>query len=116
VKGQAPWICDNCGKHRTNDTNHWFVLTSDVTPSDKDIAAALGDAKRLTVSEWREAFAQQILDGHHACGESCRDILIGRFFATGSFDIRKPAVVTYESRDVLDAALERAHFIQKEKP
>ena len=101
MRGQAPWICDNCGKKRESDVNHWAILIPET-----GAAVCI-----LRIAKWDEGIAG-CAGARHACGAECRNVLTERYFATGSFAIPKPAVVTYESRDVLDAALERARAVR----
>lgn len=81
MRGEAPWVCDNCGKRREPDTNHWYLIRVSL------------DASRgptfLQISKWDDEFAE-FCATRHVCGAECRNILVERFFSTGSFE--KPKI------------------------
>ena len=65
----ATFKCDNCGKMRSDDTNHWRNLWE-------------GTNRVLVIAHWNPAVAEQ--NGtKHACGESCTVTMIQRHMATG---------------------------------
>ena len=81
MRGEAPWICDNCGKRRESDTNHWFVLYSNCDGI-------------LGITKWSDLKAQA--DGaRHVCGAACRNVLVERFFNFGTFENPKPEPVRW---------------------
>lgn len=86
MRGEAPWICDNCGKRRDCDVNHWHVICAIVERGNTPITTI------LSISKWDEQHA--IREGaKHVCGAECRNILVERFFSTGSFEITKKTTV-----------------------
>ena len=66
-------VCDNCGKRRDNDTNHWLQVWS----SGHGVACIA-------------PFLSNRGDADDACGQECTTAMLSRFLATGSF-ARKPA-------------------------
>lgn len=79
MRGEAPWICDNCGKKRESDTNHWFVIIAIIEPGNAPIATV------LRIAKWDEECARHE-NAKHICGAACRNVLVERFFAFGNFD------------------------------
>lgn len=76
MKGEAPWVCDNCGKRRDVDTNHWFVIAED----NEDNPGFC-----LRIAKWNEDFAT-LRSARHACGSECRNVLVERWFSLGRFE------------------------------
>jgi ribosomal protein L37AE/L43A len=77
---RATYQCDNCGKDRDDDTNHWFVLMKEVAPlahDERDYG--------LIIRRWDENFAE-VRDAKHACGQDCAMQMASRFLATGNFE------------------------------
>lgn len=79
---RATFQCDNCGKDRDNDTNHWFVLLEEKPPLGQERCG-------LIIRHWNKEFAQ-VAEAKHSCGQDCAMQMASRFLATGNFE-RKPA-------------------------
>ena len=66
-----PYKCNVCGKQRTSDTNHWFVLT-----------ASLG---HMSISVWNDGRAE-MENVAHSCGQEHTQVLVARWLDHGSFE------------------------------
>jgi len=71
---QNSYVCDNCGKSREKDANHWFVLTAQY---------AIPGAP--TLLKWNQGSAEDPR-ARHACGQECAFAMLARFMATGTFE------------------------------
>lgn len=57
-----PYLCDVCGKDRSSDANHWWLLWV-VTLND-------GWRKRIEIQSWHDGLARE-RGIHHVCGQEC---------------------------------------------
>ena len=77
------FACDNCGKNRDSDSNHWFVMSQ-------------YDQRGFWVMPWDD-YLSATKDGVvHLCGQECLVAMLTRYLATGSFT-RKPVGVRTEA-------------------
>ena len=83
--------CDNCGRDRDKDTNHWSHVVGICRNNEKFIlmgplgnTAYVGfDISQLPAECGEEDYLTTSVD---ACGDDCRFSLASRFLATGSFE------------------------------
>jgi hypothetical protein len=67
--------CDQCGKDRREDTNHWLslrVLPAGTKPGDAGMATLIFHGCLEQGRPWR-----------HVCGHNCASILLARWMSTG---------------------------------
>lgn len=79
------YACDNCGKQRDRDTNHWFML---------QIVSSSIYGDRAEVFTWDQEFDTEATS--HACGHECALSMLARFLANGKFErvkVREDALV-----------------------
>ena len=80
------FACDECGKRRDSDANHWWVLSADVSAVDlSNQEHAIG---ALLIMKWEDG----IKHGNpphresHVCGQSCVIAAVNRFMSTGKLE------------------------------
>ena len=72
------YACDECGKRRDSDANHWWVA------SVFNSAMSSGQTACLTLVPWDSASLDG--GGSHLCGQSCVIAAVNRFMSTGKLE------------------------------